>query len=270
MRPALVAALLGFTLAPAAQAERESYAGLPAGGAVQVLQNPGFVVGYSASERQPAWVAFRAESLKGKRPYKREERFEPDPRVRDPVTHWDYKDTGYTRGHLAPAYLIGRLYGKAAQAATFMMTNISPQKARLNELLWQRLEEAESNRVAPGAVELWVVTGPVFGERRVLKKSGIALPEAFFRIWLDLRDGAPAALAFLVPQTVCGSEPLSQFLTTVDEVERRTGLDFFPELPDAQEEALESARATAGWRLERYDALPARYAAKFEGQRCAP
>ena len=265
----LIASLLGMTLITAAHAERESYAGFPSGAEVQVLQNPGFVVGYSDARRQPLWVTYRAESLKGKRAYRRNDRFEPDPRVARPVRHQDYTRSGYTRGHLAPAYLIGRLYGREAQRATFLMSNIAPQKARLNELSWQRLEEAEADVVAPGAIELWVVAGPVFGESRPLKRSGIALPEAFFRVWLDLRDGQPVALAFVVPQAVCGDEPLSQFLTTVDEIERRTGLDFFSELPDPQEAALEAAHSPEGWRLERYDAKPARYAERYAGQRCA-
>jgi endonuclease G len=246
---------------------RELYAGTPVGPEVQVLRNPGFLVGYSARHRQPLWVAYRAESLKGRRPYKRDDRFEPDPRVTEPVQHWDYKGSGYTRGHLAPAYLIGRLYGRAAQSATFLMSNISPQKDRLNEMVWQRLEQAEADTVAPGAVELWVVTGPVFGARRALKKD-IALPEAFYRVWLDVRDGRQAALAFIVPQEVCGTEPLSKYLTSVDEVERRTGLDFFHELADADEAAFEAGTRVEGWRLDRYDRRPPHYGDKFDLSTC--
>jgi endonuclease G len=265
----LVAALLGMTSWNACADGRELFAGAPAGTtAVQVLRNPGFLVGYSAQHRQPLWVAYRAESLKGRRPYKRDDRFEPDPRVAEPVKHWDYKGSGYTRGHLAPAYLIGRLYGRAAQSATFLMSNISPQKDRLNQMVWQRLEQAESDTVAPGAVELWVVTGPVFDPRRTLKKSGIALPAAFYRVWLDVRDGRPAALAFIVPQDVCGTEPLSHYLASVDEVERRTGLDFFHELADAEEAAFEAGTRVEGWRLDRYDKRPPKYGDTFDLSTC--
>lgn len=265
----LAAAMMAAAVAAAASAP-ETFAGLPAGAKVQVLQNPGFVVGYSEARRQPLWVAYRAESLKGRRLGPRPERFEPDVRVPRPVTYFDYKGSGYTRGHLAPNYLIGKLYGKQGQLATFLLSNISPQKARLNEMVWQRLEEAESDIVAPGAVELWVTAGPVFNEDRVLKKSGIALPDAFYRIWLDLRDGEPWALAFLVPQGVCGTEPLSMFLASVDEIERRTGLDFFAELPDWQEEVVEREASVEGWRLDRYDRRAPRYGDKFDLSQCKP
>lgn len=265
----LVAAGLFLAAGCAAADERETFAGLPVGPATQVLRNPGFVVGYSAERRQALWVAYRAESLKGRRLGMRPERFEPDPRVAPAVTEFDYRGSGYTRGHLAPNYLIGKLYGRAAQYATFLMSNVSPQRRRLNELAWQRLEEAEADVVAPAAVELWVVAGPVFGARPAVLKSGVALPEAFYRIWLDVRDGVPHALAFVVPQQVCGTEPLSRFLSSVDEIEQRTGLDFFHALDDTREAALERARQPVGWRLDRFDRREPRYAGNFAGEPCA-
>lgn len=267
MRVLAVAMLLVFGAAQAAAAD-EIFGGLPAGAAVQVLQNPGFVVGYSAARRQPLWVAYRAESLKGRRIGKRPERFESDPRVTRAVNEWDYKGSGYTRGHLAPNYLIGRLYGRAAQHATFLMSNISPQRRRLNELLWQRLEEAEADTVAPRAIQLWVVAGPLFDPQPRTLRSGIAVPTAFYRIWLDVEQGVPQVLAFIVPQDVCGTEPLSRYVVSVDEVERRAGLDFFAELADAQERALERTGAADGWRLERFDRRPPRYAGNFKDAPC--
>jgi len=268
-RRSLVAALLGMTLGAAAATTDETYGGLPRASAeVRVLQNPGFLVGYSGQRRQPLWVGYRAESLKGRRLGKRPERFEPDPRVTPAVAETDYRGSGYTRGHLAPNYLIGKLYGRAAQHATFLMTNVSPQRRELNELVWQRLEEAEADLVAPRAIELWVIAGPLFGAQPATLKSGIPVPEAFYRIWLDVEQGVPRALAFVVPQDVCGTEPLSRYLVSVDDIERRTGLDFFAELADAQEAVLEAARSTDGWRVDRFDQRPPRYAGKFGALQC--
>jgi DNA/RNA endonuclease G (NUC1) len=76
----LATTILAAAVAAAASAP-ETFAGLPAGARVQVLPNPGFVVGYSDERRQPLWVAYRAESLKGRRLGKRPDHFEPDPRV---------------------------------------------------------------------------------------------------------------------------------------------------------------------------------------------
>lgn len=268
MRALALALLL---VAPAALADGETWAGEPraaTGQRVQVLANPGFKVGYSAERRQALWVAYRAMSTKGTGRLPPRPRFEADTRVADAVTHWDYKGSSYTRGHLAPNYIIGKLYGAAAQQATFLMTNIAPQTRELNELVWQRIEEAEADLVAPRAVQLWVVTGPLFGARPERTKAGVAVPEAFFRIWLDERGEAAHALAFVVPQAVCGTEPLSKFLVSVDAIEARARLDFFHELADAPEDALEGAQSTAGWSLERFESRPPRYAQKFGKLRC--
>ena len=258
----------------AAVSDGETYAGPPraqhagAQWEVQVLRNPGFLVGYSEARRQPLWVAYRAETLKGTPTLPPRPRFEPDARTHAPVRYFDYRGSHYTRGHLAPNYLIGKLFGAEAQRATFLMSNVSPQSARLNELAWQRLEEAESDIVAPAAVQLWVVAGPVFGAQPGLIRKRIAVPEAFYRIWLDLQDGQPRALAFIVPQDVCGGKPLSRFLASIDEIEQRTGLDFFSELPDAREDALERTRSTEGWPLDRFDRRVPRYADKFGSLEC--
>lgn len=264
------AGMTALLYAAAVPADGETFAGLPRGGEVQVLRNPGFVVGYSEARRQPLWVAFRATTLKGSpRVPPRPKNFEIDERTKARVSTFDYTGSRYDRGHLAPNYLIGRLYGRDAQRATFLMSNIAPQRARLNQLVWQRLEEAESDKVAPRAGELWVVTGPVFGAQPRTLKSGIPVPEAFYRIWLDLRDaGTPAALGFMVPQQVCGTEPLGDYLASVDEIEQRTGLDFFSELDDPHEAALESARTAQGWQLWRFDRLPPRYAENFDLEQC--
>jgi hypothetical protein len=40
---------------------------------------------------------------------------------------------------------------------------------------------------------------------------------------------------------------LSKFLTPVREIEQATGLDFFSDLPDPEEEVLETARPTHLW-----------------------
>jgi endonuclease G, mitochondrial len=235
----------------------------------RVLENPGFVVGYSERKRQPLWVAYQARSVRGKNLPPRPERFSVDPRVRNRAKPGDYRDPGYDRGHLAPNYIIGKLYGSEAQQATFLMTNVSPQTPRLNRLLWQRLEEAEADIVAPHARRLWVVTGPVFGERSAHMDSGIRIPEAFYRIWLRVtKQGEPLAIAFIMPQEVCGDEPLSRFVVSVDEVQRRTGLDFFHELDDALEHRMERSSGTAGWRIERFERREARYGAAFAEEPC--
>jgi len=58
---------------------------------------------------------------------------------------------------------------------------------------------------------------------------------------------------------VTGKEPLTQFVTSIDTVETQTGLDFFENLDDATESALEAHSDTQAWHLQSVSRLPSRY-----------
>jgi endonuclease G len=77
-------------------------------------------------------------------------------------------------------------------------------------------------------------------------KGRVAVPDAFFMIVVDESDGRVRTQAFLLPQEPV-SERLDSYLVSIDEVERRTGLDFLAELPDDAETALESRPAARAW-----------------------
>ena len=237
---------------------------------VHVIDNPGFRIGYSEQHRDPLWVAFRAAKPRGRKFTRQRWKFEPDPRTDAHVTSEDYTHSHYQRGHMAPNFIIGKLYGSAAQHDTFLMSNITPQRPRLNELVWQRLEEAESDLVAPASGKLWVITGPVFDAKPPRRlKGGIAVPDAFYRVWLRRdADGQPQALAFIVPQSVCGTEPLSQFLVTVAQVEARTEIELFPEMGRQREEQVERQKEPAAWDVPAFDRKHGRYEDKFDLSEC--
>jgi endonuclease G len=142
------------------------------------------------------------------------------------------------------------------------MTNISPQKPNLNRKLWQRLEEVEVNYFTQLAPTIWVITGPVFDDKIERLKTAwhVEIPDAFYKIYAMLTpDKQVHLLAFLVPQTVKGDEALDRYLVTVDKIEALTGLDFFYELDDTEETALESTLNSLPWQLKTVNSLPARY-----------
>ena len=62
-----------------------------------------------------------------------------------------------------------------------------------------------------------------------------------------------------MPQQVQGNEPLDRFIVSVDEVEHRSGFNFFHELEDILEEKLESTIDSGAWNLKAVSQLPARY-----------
>ncbi len=86
----------------------------------------------------------------------------------------------------------------------------------------------------------------------------VEIPEAFAQIVVVPAE-EPMALAFIMPQEVRGDEPLDDYLVSIDEVEARTGLNFFPRLPEEVAEVLEGEVVASGWALEEVARLPARY-----------
>jgi endonuclease G len=75
----------------------------------------------------------------------------------------------------------------------------------------------------------------------------VEVPAAFYRIILDEESGQPRALAFIAPQTATGRESLEAFLVSVRDVESKTHLDFFPDLPREVQERMEAGKAERLW-----------------------
>ncbi|SES23216.1 endonuclease G [Vreelandella subterranea] len=228
----------------------------------RVLRNDGFLVGWSDVRVNPLWVSYQVTAVDDTRIGSRPD-FRPDWRTLWPVGTDSYSGSGYDRGHLAPNYAIAAVHGRSAQLDTFYMSNMTPQRPNLNRQLWQRLEEAVMDHFAPRFDRLQIITGPIFPERfmdNVFNRVGLVeVPEAFYKIIVAPHDEAPLALAFIMPQDVRGNEPLDDYLVSIDDIEARTGLDFFHELNDNVESVLESEIRTGGWALEEVAKKPGRY-----------
>ena len=74
----------------------------------------------------------------------------------------------------------------------------------------------------------------------------VAVPDYFYKILLDKKDGDYKVIAFLMPHED-SNKPLYSFVVSVDEIEKRTGIDFFPNLPDAIENNLEENSDYKKW-----------------------
>ena len=214
----------------------------------RLLTNRAYAVGYSDALGNPLWAAYRVQDLAtipASPP--RPEKFETDRRTVARIAPEDYTNSGYDRGHLAPNYAIATRHGVAAQEETFLMSNITPQRHALNAGLWRELEMKIATSYPARYGEVWVLTGPVFGANPQKLRDRVQVPEAFYLIVIDENEGRLRTLSLLVPQeTPAGADP-ENFLTTIDEIQRRTGLDFLRELDDTSERAVETQRATRLW-----------------------
>lgn len=229
----------------------------------RVFRNSDFMIGYSDYRGNPLWVSYMLTPVpKDAKRYKRPSSFYKDWRNVTNIEHKDYTHSGYDRGHMAPNYAISRLYGRSAQISTFDMTNITPQKPNLNRKLWQRLEEAEVKEFTKYFDKVWVFTGPIFDEKKQTLKNSkyVEIPDAFYKIYVGVSKNKEAkTLAFIMPQNVKGNESFMKFVSTIDEVEKQTGLDFLAKLDDKIEDKLEKSKETTAWHLKSVATKPSRY-----------
>jgi endonuclease G len=214
---------------------------------LRILKNEGFIVGYSDSRCNPLWVAYRIFDVPKLESGERRSYFTYDRRTQARVTHDDYTSSGFDRGHMSPNFGIATRYGRDAQIETFVMSNVIPQTPSVNRYLWKDLEMRVARKYGRFFSEVWVITGPVFeGDIQTLE-SGVPIPAAYYKIMVDEHKGELRALAFLVSKDSRDFARIKKCLVSIDEVETLTGLDFFPELPDAQEKELESEKPSRLW-----------------------
>lgn len=230
---------------------RHVYGGTPRATAfpytIRTLGNQGYVAGYADALGNPAWVGYRVADVEKLTAPPRPAEFAIDPRTVARVAPEHYTHSGFDRGHLAPNFAIATRYGERAQAETFLMSNVVPQRPALNGGPWKHLETEIATSYPGRFGEIWVLAGPIFSAQPARLRGAIAVPDAFYMIVIDESDGRVRAQAFVLPQTATGEGALVDARTSIDEIERLTGLDFLHELDDAAEAALEARRVERIW-----------------------
>ena len=170
--------------------------------------------------------------------------FMQDPGVKGCPSPQDYAGCGMDRGHLVPAADLG--WSPDAMRKSFLMTNVCPMHKALNEGGWFKLEEKVREWTARDSV-LLVFSGPVVAQGDTTLASGrVKVPSAYYKVVMAPCVRPIRAIAFIYPNGRSGGR-LRQYAVSVDEVERRTGLDFFPLLPADEQERLESVVNLDAW-----------------------
>jgi len=213
----------------------------------QVVRHYAYSLQYNEYYEQASWVAYRLSAKHLLGTHKRTDHFTPDPKVNSKsASDKDYRRSGYDRGHLAPA--ADMKGSKTVMEQCFYMSNISPQKSEFNGGVWLELEEQVRNWVKKEH-ELYIVTGPVlpYGLKR-FGKNQVGIPRHFYKVVLDIDEPKYKAIAFLMKNRGT-SKNIRSFAVTVDSVEKFTGLNFFPALPDSLEHALESKINLKAWKF---------------------
>lgn len=217
----------------------------------RMLSHTGYTVSFNSHYNLANWSAWVLTKTRTEGSNKRDNYgFAPDPLLPESqaaVTQ-DYSGSGYDRGHMCPAG--DNKWNATAMKECFYLSNICPQKPNLNRGDWKELEDLCRDWARSGYT-LYIACGPLFtsaSPAHIGKQHKIAVPDGFFKVILRQKGNRQEALGFLYKN---GNQnmPVSDHATSVDEVEKLSGFDFFSKLPDSIEKKIESKRNPSDWNL---------------------
>lgn len=204
----------------------------------QLVDYPGMNLSFNSAMHQPNWVAWEltAEEVNGTVP--RGDDFYCDELVEGCPETYDYKYSGFDRGHMCPA---GDMkWSQEAMTASFSLANICPQAKSLNTGAWKKLED-KCRKWASADGSIIIVCGPILTDDNIREYIGdtrIAVPRRFFKVILSPNAKPIRGIGFIMPNDkVPGG--MQAAAVSIDEVEQQTGHDFFAALPDEIEKEVE-------------------------------
>ena len=244
-----------------------------------------YSIEYDLQKKAMRWVCFTLDSRNSQRnwnrkqweytdnpwsklnyeTYKYYDPFQPDPdlpaEARTELS--DYPGSGYQRGHICASS--DRLCSRNANEQTYYLSNIMPQTYELNNGIWQDMEGYVNGNNAilnNGLVSwnndtfrdtLYVCKGGTIDNANILKttNSGLTVPKYFFMALLCLKKGQYKTLAFWVEHTTVNKkgDDIKKYIISIDQLEQRTGIDFFCNLPDDVEDAAEASVDYTFWKM---------------------
>lgn len=212
---------------------------------------PAYGITYSlewdCAKRANRWTCYEMYPSNSVSNVKRSDNFREDPDIptQYQTTLADYSGSGYSRGHLCPSS--DRLCSREQNSQTFFLSNMQPQIQAHNGGVWNKLEirvRDEWNRDSKRDT-LYVVKAATIDDANILTHTsrGLIVPKYFYMALLSVKDGVYRALGIWSPHA---NGSTTEFIT-IDELEKRTGIDFFCNLPDDIENKVEATYDASYW-----------------------
>lgn len=227
-----------------------------------------YVLSHNGESKTPDWVLEHLTKSQFGKHTRPKLKFRPDPDLPEDkrAVDADYRNSKFDRGHQAPS---ADFSGNPDwMVESFFLSNIVPQVgAGFNRGIWKNLEDIVRDLIVDNRSELYVITGPVYRDEDGKKisisakanpcrnaivldppkkeaicgskakcENGVTVPAALFKIIYDPR--LKRANAFILPNinhrdSADFKDPvdyLKKFQTSVQVVEKYTGLEFFRDL----------------------------------------
>lgn len=183
-----------------------------------------FAVLHSGITKTPVFVAQRLNrrSIEDA-DEKRSNRFFADARLpsAERAELEDYRRSGYSRGHMAPA---GDMPTPTAMAQSFSLANMVPQDAQHNGGAWAKIEQDTRHYIRRARGDVFVITGPVFAEDApTIGTNKVRVPAYLYKLVYD----ASTQRAWAHWQQNTEGETVRRPIS-YDELVKRTGIEFLP------------------------------------------
>lgn len=183
-----------------------------------------FAILHSGQTKTPVFVAQRLNrELVDDADEKRTNKFFTDARLprNERAELDDYKRSGYSRGHMAPA---GDMPTAQAMAQSFSLANMVPQSSKQNSGPWARIEKDTRSYAQRARGDVFVITGPVFAaDAASVGGNQVHVPTFLYKLVYDAQTHRAWAHWQANDDAARVSQPISY-----DELVRRTGIEFLP------------------------------------------
>ncbi|MGF6513030.1 endonuclease G [Pseudomonas sp. BT76 TE3572] len=222
--------------------------GCPSGGSELTLNRQAYTLNNNGSTKFANWVAYKITKDTPASGRPRNWKTDPDVPIGETLNPVDYNGASVAlkidRGHQANLASMG---GVTDWQTLNYLTNITPQKADLNQGAWARLEDQERNlSKVPDVDAVYVATGPLY-EKNIGSLPGTnkihTIPSGY---WKVIFTGSTPAnglyAAFIMEQSTPRSASFCDFQVTVEEIEERSGLTLWSNLPQDVQADLKSKR----------------------------
>jgi endonuclease G len=216
-----------------------------------IISHTGFSFLFNDAHKQSDWTVYMLCRERLANPVaKRKDNFRPDPAVKTgTATLADYKGSKHDRGHLVPC--ADMLWSQTAMDESFFFSNMSPHLATFHQAggIWYKLEDLV-NIWALEYDTLYIVSGPALqhGTRGTIGKNKVSIPEYFYKVILNYTQDRIEGIGFIMPhEKIKSGNPVSNYAVSIDSVQNFTGINFFHNLPDPQEQYIESRLCKDCW-----------------------
>ncbi|MBQ9204175.1 MAG: DNA/RNA non-specific endonuclease [Prevotella sp.] len=220
-----------------------------------------YMIEYDKSKRSQRWTCFQMNNTNSVKNWARKnwegttwggDPFQPDPDLPTSARTEleDYRGSGYQRGHICASE--DRVMSQAANEQTFYLSNIMPQLGSLNTGVWGDMEiflrNTWNNRNFRDV--LYIVKGGTIRDDQIreIQNNRLVVPKYFYMAVVCERGTQYKGLAFWAEHDK-GSAAIRDCIISIDELESRTGIDFFCNLPDNIENAIEAKTTLGEWGL---------------------